>query len=397
MTKLKANNVKFTRSVGTTTIPTSGVVISSASYARELTNPNPTASYYGYTMSQHGSKLLVGDRQATQSGVQSGRAYIYDLSTGSTLHTLDNPNAFSTLNDDNFGWSVKLTANHAIVAATHEDETGGVWDSGKVYIFDATTGGLVHTINNPNTYSTPHGDKFGQSVDANSSLIVVSAMEEDSIATSAGAVYLFDVDNYTLLNTIPAPVVSGGYYFGLHVSISETHLVVSQQGSNGHIHVYDISSGDGTFSFLYSIDNPAGTFTWFERSPQISGNNLVVPALSDVDGGKVYVYDITTGNLLRTIDNPNIASTPDGDQFGYSIDVVGNYAVVGAPGEDPGGLTIGTAYIVDITTGNVVTTLDSGDTSTNSNTYGTGCTIDGNYACVTRGLHPGKIKVFDLS
>ena len=55
---------------------------------------------------------------------------------------------------------------------------------------------------------------------------------------------------------------------------------------------------------------------------------------------------MTTGSLLRTLDNPNAYSTAATDYFGQSVAISGNRVVVGAHGEDDaGGTDSGKAYI----------------------------------------------------
>ena len=73
------------------------------------------------------------------------------------FHTLDNPNAYSTSADDRFGYSVSICDNYAIVGAYGEDDAGGT-SSGKAYIFNPSTGALLHTLDNPNAYDTSAAD-----------------------------------------------------------------------------------------------------------------------------------------------------------------------------------------------------------------------------------------------
>ena len=61
---------------------------------------------------------------------------------------------------DYFGWSVAISGNYAIVGAYLEDEPVGLY-SGKAYIFNVTSGALVHTLDNPNAYGTSSNDNFG--------------------------------------------------------------------------------------------------------------------------------------------------------------------------------------------------------------------------------------------
>ena len=53
--------------------------------------------------------------------------------------------------------------------------------------------------------------------------------------------------------------------------------------------------------------------------------------------------------LLHTLHNPNADGTSANDQFGYSVSVDGNYAIIGAPYEDDaGGTNSGKAYVYQI-------------------------------------------------
>ena len=59
------------------------------------------------------------------------------MTTGSLLHTLNNPNAYSTSADDYFGRSVAISGNRVVVGADGEDDAGGTdSDSGKVYLYN---------------------------------------------------------------------------------------------------------------------------------------------------------------------------------------------------------------------------------------------------------------------
>jgi hypothetical protein len=83
----------------------------------------------------------------------SGMAYIFNVTTGARIHTLINPNAYGTGAFDEFGRSVAISGNYAIIGASGEDDAGGT-SSGKAYIFNVTTGALLHTLNNPNAFGT---------------------------------------------------------------------------------------------------------------------------------------------------------------------------------------------------------------------------------------------------
>ena len=50
------------------------------------------------------------------------------------IQTYNNPNAYSTSASDNFGISVAISGNLAIVGALYEDDAGGT-QSGKAYFY----------------------------------------------------------------------------------------------------------------------------------------------------------------------------------------------------------------------------------------------------------------------
>ena len=63
--------------------------------------------------------------------------------------TLDNPNSYDTVTGDSFGGAIAQSGDLAAIVATGEDEAGYT-NTGKIYIYNVTTGTLLRTISNPN-------------------------------------------------------------------------------------------------------------------------------------------------------------------------------------------------------------------------------------------------------
>ena len=97
---------------------------------------------------------------------------------------------------------------------------------------------------------------------------------------------------------------------------------------------------------IVATDPEAGDI--FGISVAISGDYAIVGAnLEDAGGsnaGAAYIYHRTG---LNTWSGTKIVATnPEAyDQFGISVAISGDYAIVGAPGEDAGGSAAGAAYI----------------------------------------------------
>ena len=97
------------------------------------------AMIFAWQLAISGNYAIVGARfEDDAGGSNSGKAYIFNVTSGALVHTLDNPNAYGTSASDYFGNSVAISGNHAIVSASSEDDAGGS-NSGKAYIFNVTT------------------------------------------------------------------------------------------------------------------------------------------------------------------------------------------------------------------------------------------------------------------
>ena len=246
-------------------------------------------------------------------GSNSGKAYIFNVTTGALVHTLDNPNAYGTTASDLFAEAVTISGNYAIVNARAEDDAGGT-TSGKVYIFNVTTGNLLYTLDNPNAYDTSASDAFGNSVAVSGNYIIVGAyLEDDAGGLGSGKAYIYDVASGNLLYTLDNPNAydtSANDYFGISVAISGNYAIVGASGE----------------------DDAGGT-----------------------SSGKAYIYDISTfttstiSSANYVLDNPNAYGTPFEDYFGSEVAISGNYAIVGAHEEnDADEERSGKAYIFRI-------------------------------------------------
>ena len=334
-----------------------------------LANPNPYGTsdndLFGYSVAISGDYAIVGAyAEDDAGGNSSGKAYIFGVLTGTLLHTLDNPTAYGTSAGDNFGFSVAISGNYAIVGARYEDDAGGI-NSGKAYIFNVLTGTLLHTLDNPNPYGTSFMDNFGYSVAISGDYAIVGAYaEDDAGGNSSGKAYIFGVLTGTLLHTLDNPTAYGtsaGDNFGFSVAISGNYAIVGARyeddagGINsGKAYIFNVLTG----TLLHTLDNPnpygTSTSDYFGYSVAISGDYAVLGAYAEDDAGgsgsgKAYIFNVLTGSLVLTIDNPNPYDTSANDSFGGSITISGNKIVIGAQGEDEvGNANSGKAYIYSI-------------------------------------------------
>ena len=370
-----------------------------------VNNPNAYGTQagdsFGSSVATDGNYVVVGANSEDDApDNNSGKAYIFDATTGSLLHTLSNPNAYGTSANDNFGTHAAISGNHVVVGVPNEGDAGGT-QSGKAYIFDATTGSLLHTLSNPNAYGTSASDQFGRSVSISGNRVIVGApYEDDAPSNGSGKAYIFDVTTGSLLHTLSNPNAYGtsaNDNFGYSISISGNYAIFGSHledevgnTDSGKAYIFDVTTG----SLLRTLSNPNAYGTsasdQFGVSVAISGNLALIGARYEADAGgtlsgKAYIFDVTTGSLLHTLNNPNAHGTSANDNFGSTVSISGNLALVGVSQEDDAsGTTSGKAYIFDVTTGSLLHTLNNPNPvgASAGDSFGGSVAIFGNRAVV---------------
>ena len=91
----------------------------------------------------------------------------------------------------------------------------------------------------------------------------------------------------------------------------------------------------------------------FGVSVGIDGNTAVVGAYGNDDGGSAsgsaYIFRRTGTNTWDAGTKIIASDAASGDQFGFSVGISGDYAIVGAQLNDDGGSSSGSAYIFTTT------------------------------------------------
>ena len=223
-------------------------------------------------------------------------------------------------------------------------------DTGTAYIFNASTGSTVYTLANPNPSDYRNPDDYGVSVAIDGNYAVVGAQYEDGAGGSVqGNAYLWDITTGTVLQTQTNPNSSSDYYFGRSVDIDGTRWAIGQNIDG--VRVYPVGSGSS-----YIITMPSSLDRLFNVAISGNRLIIAVRRFDNNNLDtlfKLYQYTLNASSvtLERTIDNPNPVGTTLYDYFGWDIAVYGDYAIVGTPGE--GTTDEGRAYIYDLTTGNL--------------------------------------------
>ncbi|MGV3658624.1 MAG: choice-of-anchor D domain-containing protein [Prosthecobacter sp.] len=328
------------------------------------TLPNPSQhsfDRFGSAVAMSGTLVVVGAYDDATGGTSAGRAYVYDLASGTPtvpVHTLSNPGAQPAM--DSFGFAVGISGTRVVVGASMDDTDAS--NAGIAYAYDLAGGTPTvptHVLHNP---SAAADDYFGTALGISGTRVVVTANGDDTGASNSGSAYVYDlggvtptVPAFTLTN--PVPAVNG--YFGRSAAISDTRVVVGAPGADagvsdaGSAYVYDLVGGTPTVP-MATLNNPAPGFgnEDFGASVAISGTRVVVGADEDdtgfTDAGIAYVYDMSAGTPavpIHTLNNP----TPDySDWFGSAVAVNNGRVVVSAILDETSGTNAGSAYVYEL-------------------------------------------------
>lgn len=324
-----------------------------------LAIPNPSGlpnEYFGEgAIKAVAGNFIAGCPEHDAGGFpQSGIAYLFDAQTGSLIDVVDNPAPSS---NDFFGRNVVVVGTNFVVAAP--GDTLGLFNlAGSVYLHHGVTGSLIMSIPNP---APDTGDFFGLRVTPIAGKkFVVSAASDDSGASNAGSVHLYDGVTGGLIASIDNPLPASDDFFGRTVAAVGNGFVVSADGRDvaGKSNVGMVHLFDGNGALIASIPNPLP-----DGSDSLGLNVIVAVAGNFVvaDGSffkDIHLFDGATGAVIRSIENPQ----PFEGLFGLHITAVGTSFVVTAMANDPGAVeNAGAAYIFDGMTGGLVAALPNPD------------------------------------
>lgn len=253
---------------------------------------------------------------------------------------------------DQFGFSVAIRDGIIAVGAPSNDENGV--DSGSAYLFDAMTGDELWRLTPDDGAS---GDGFGYSIDMADGIVAVGARLEDENGADAGAAYLFSVSTgEQLMKLLPGDGAAGDE-FGTSIAIDDGTVAVGAMrdddlgDASGSVYLFDASTGE-EIDKLLPAEGAANQN--FGVSMAMDGDVLAIGARAYFvlgEGfvlGTVYLFDVTTGDLVDELVADNGSWT---DMFGDAVDIDGGTVVVGAPGRSVFFDHSGAAYLFDAATG----------------------------------------------
>ncbi|MCB1583957.1 MAG: hypothetical protein KDI92_12910, partial [Xanthomonadales bacterium] len=152
---------------------------------------------FGFAVSLSGDRALIGAPYDTENGIDTGAVYVLDFD-GSQWNQTAKLIASDGAASDAFGYAVSLHGNRAVIGAYLDDDNGD--GSGSVYIFDFN-GNQWSQTQKITASDAAMGDSFGQSVSLHGDRILIGAFMDDTGAANAGSAYVFEWNGSTWSET----------------------------------------------------------------------------------------------------------------------------------------------------------------------------------------------------
>ena len=259
-------------------------------------------------------------------------------------------------NYDSFGMSVSISGDYAVVGAYADDDAGG--SSGSAYIF--VRNGTTWTEQEKLTASDAASrDKFGNSVSISGDYAVVGAYtDDDGGSSNSGSAYIFvrNGTTWSQQQKLTASDAAAGDQFGNSVSISGDYAVVGAYadddagGQSGSAYIF-VRNGTAWTEQQKLTASDAASSDQFGRSVSISGDYAVVGAHQNAGAGSrsgsAYIF-VRNGTTWTEQEKLTASDAASGDYFGSSVSISGDYAVVGAYADNDAGSQSGSAYILSL-------------------------------------------------
>jgi len=248
---------------------------------------------FGDSVSLDGNTILIGAPGNDDNGDMSGSAYVFTRS-GTTWTQQAKLLASDGAAEASFGWSVSLDGDTALIGARLDDNNG--WESGSAYIFirSVTTWTQQAKLLASDGAS---GDEFGVSVNLKGDTALIGASLDDDNGVDSGSAFVF-----------------------------------TRSGTNWTQQAK-----------LLTTDGVAGDeFGW---SVSLDGDTALIGAVFNHDNRTTFgsAYMFTRSGTTWTQQTKLLAADSDpGDYFSSSISLVGDTALIGAPGDDS---LKGSAYV----------------------------------------------------
>jgi FG-GAP repeat protein len=311
---------------------------------------------FGRSVAISGETVVVGASNDDDAVANQGSAYVF-VRSGGVWSQQQKLVASDPASEDRFGDSVAISGETIVIGARLDNGTGG-GDQGSAYVF-VRSGGVWSQQQKLEASDPAAADVFGQSVAISSETVVVGAPSHDSSGGGdQGSAYVFvrSAGVWSQQQELEASDGAGSDNFGFSVAISGETVVVGARSDDGAAgpgqgSAYIFVRSGGVWSQQQKIEaSDAASIDQFGSSVAVSGETAVVGAPNDdgvagLDQGSAYVF-VRSGGVWSQQQKLEASDAASIDQFGFTVAISGETVVVGAPNDGgAAGFFQGSAYV----------------------------------------------------
>ena len=358
-------------------IPAASMTTNWTEKQKLLISEGTEGDLFGCSVSLTDDTALIG---AYYDENLSGSAYVFTR-TGTTWTQQAKLLASNRSAGDSFGISVSLDNDTALIGSCFDEyyvgnayvftRTGTTWtEQGKLRAKDANT-----------------NDNFGFSVSLSGDTALIGAKLDDDKGVSSGSAYVFTRNGTTWTQQAKLTSLDGaaGDQFGYSVSLDgDTALIGTHNDNNRNkscsVYVF-IRNGTNWTQQAKLLASDATTNDYFGSSTTLAGDTALIGACFDNDNGNysgsAYVF-IRTGTTWTQQAKLLASDGAQNDNFGFSVSLSGDNAIIGAPWDDDNADASGSAYLFTRTgtTWTQQTKLLAKDSGT-QDSFGTSVSLNG--------------------
>ena len=265
---------------------------------------------FGISVAVDGDTAVVGSYRDDEAGDDSGSAYVFAKDSSGAWSQQAKLTPLDGDEGDQFGWSVALDGDTAAIGAPGDDHNGFI-DGGSAYVFTRDPSGVWSEAAKLTASDAGDSHRFGEAV----------AVDGDTIVTGA-------VGGINGVGVIPGGVLSGAAY------------VFTKPGggwANGN-ETAKLTPSDGVFLDV------------FGNSVAVDGDTIVIGTHFDPSGsasGRAYAFTKPNGGWSDATETAQLTASDgeSGDNFGFAVAVDGDTMVIGSPLDDDHDTDSGSVYV----------------------------------------------------
>lgn len=314
---------------------------------------------FGNSVAVDGNFALIGAvRDDNNQGNGAGSAYVFERKPDGTWIQTDMLTSPNTDSFVEFGFSVDLSGNYAVIGAPQAET--GIFDNetGEAYIFEVQEDGSWDLVSELIGNDTDSGHEFGCSVSVSGSFILIGACGDDQNGNFAGSAYIFGRQNdgtwIQQAKLLPDDGTAADY-FAVSVSLSNGRALIGAShnddngDASGAAYIFEQQDDGSWMQTSKLLSNDGQSLDLFGYSVALTTNLALIGAVNDDNGldlgyrGSAYVFELqNNGTWSETAKLNTSAEENMGLIFGNAVALSENVALIGA--YDDNGVTPGSAY-----------------------------------------------------